>query len=153
MFHTKSGGQNFRTAASCSVLSRGHPAPHVLALFTLRRAPELPTAGRGAHLEVVSRTTAIEEILSDVARVRADTRTPRLGFFSAVDEACNEIPAFIDQLDIICFTSTVEVAAAFDCAPVAARQALSELADQAQVKRRSVTDIDGENLNIWWLCE
>lgn len=105
MFHTKSGGQNFRTAASCSVLSRGHPAPHVLALFTIRRAPELPTAGRGAHLEVVSRTTAIEEILSDVARVRADTRTPRLGFFSAVDEACNEIPAFIDQLDIICFTN------------------------------------------------
>lgn len=50
------------------------------------------------------------------------------------------------------FVSTIEIGAALDCAPEAARQILKELLDQQRVRTRSVTDTSGNHLSIWWLA-
>lgn len=49
------------------------------------------------------------------------------------------------------FISTAEISAVFNCAPEAARQALSELWDNGDVKKRGVIVKDGTESDIWWL--
>lgn len=51
------------------------------------------------------------------------------------------------------FVSTSEVAAAVDCAPDAARQALSALRAGRQLNHRSVADSNGGRVEMWWLPE
>jgi hypothetical protein len=51
------------------------------------------------------------------------------------------------------FVSTSEIAAAVDCTPDAARQALSTLRAGRQVNHRSVVDSKGGRAEIWWLSE
>lgn len=51
------------------------------------------------------------------------------------------------------FVSTAEIAAAFDCAPEAARQALSELLEAEQVQQHSVIDTNGSPVTVWWLAD
>lgn len=47
--------------------------------------------------------------------------------------------------------STIDVAAAFDCTPDAARQVLSKLRVEEKIQSNSVLDAEGNRLEIWWL--
>lgn len=107
-----------------------------------------PDPGESILDDAVDRSIKqMEEVPPDIRDFLADQRGPdKRDQPISTDSVKELLRETSDQ-----FVSTVEVSAVFDCAPEAARQVLSKLRDQCDVRSRRVIVDDGREVDIWWL--
>lgn len=94
-----------------------------------------------------------EQIENDASPTISDLISKRDESEACVDPVSSDkVADLLDRVDDK-VVSTTEVSKALGCAPEAARQALSELAEEFQVNRRAVLNNEGNQTIVWWLSD